>query len=342
MKFFVPAVGFRIRLTQDWKFDLYYEYRNKTLLVQQGVKLEGYFYSSYIDGDYSKGLKSVQVTLPAGTVLEVDRVYVRTMSKSATKKEDDYDSLTFRLIDPKTGKGKIRFWAKLADVNTIEYELPPDFTAGKDAAYARALAPKKFKPNTLLDQVHAGIRRYNGERYYDDEDMKAPAWMTVDVAKQLKAVADEWNRVHIPLDKARFEAERERRMAELKYQFQTGHLSIPLAMRDIIRTFDDYVKHFPHDHYLHEWRDNDNCRKWDYVLNYNILSGYYATCTFSRNTETQECCRTFRPKKDDGMPRGLQGKPDMTHLWVKVYTNPADTEIVRVEAGVDAPKEKAA
>jgi hypothetical protein len=66
------------------------------------------------DARYGKAIKDV--TLAAGTGLRVDRIYVR-------KGIADFDSLTFVVTDSpqKVLKGK-RFWAKLADVNKIEFD----------------------------------------------------------------------------------------------------------------------------------------------------------------------------------------------------------------------------
>jgi hypothetical protein len=76
--------------------------------------------------------EKLTVTLPVGTVLAVDRLYIR-------KGASDYSSITFyakelgEVIIPgsrwswgnqKATKRKAqRFWAKLADCNTIEFEL---------------------------------------------------------------------------------------------------------------------------------------------------------------------------------------------------------------------------
>jgi hypothetical protein len=69
--------------------------------------------------------RTIPVTLPTGTQLKVDRIYIR-------KGASDYSSLTFYIqqtslpaLQPvKKGgkafsKGRKRFWAKLADVNTM-------------------------------------------------------------------------------------------------------------------------------------------------------------------------------------------------------------------------------
>jgi len=61
----------------------------------------------------SKDQTPIKVSLPKGTVLAVDRIYIRQQAS-------DFDSVTFRLQSTPGGKkGKPRFWAKLSDVNKI-------------------------------------------------------------------------------------------------------------------------------------------------------------------------------------------------------------------------------
>jgi hypothetical protein len=61
--------------------------------------------------------KSIKVVLPRTTILKVDRIYVR-------KGASEYNSLSFVLKKaPFYFKGKVRFWAKLPDVNKIEFEF---------------------------------------------------------------------------------------------------------------------------------------------------------------------------------------------------------------------------
>jgi len=74
------------------------------------------------------GKELITVTIPAGTVLKIDRIYIR-------RGLSEYSSLTFsthdlgntELINPYRAKSKkklssIRFWAKLADCNNINCE----------------------------------------------------------------------------------------------------------------------------------------------------------------------------------------------------------------------------
>lgn len=114
--FYIPTIGERIKLVQDWTFTLYDEYRNEGMIEVLGLK-----------HDYwSRGAKNLgEVTLPAGTVLTVSRIYVRSGLK-------DYDSVTFivnkkgcpdpRIANSKTGK-QIRFWVKLNDINGTFFEI---------------------------------------------------------------------------------------------------------------------------------------------------------------------------------------------------------------------------
>lgn len=118
---YIPEIGDVIVLTQPWTFDLYNEYRNETMME---------FIGDTRSCHYSAVYSGIPVTLEAGTKLKIDRIYVR-------KGKGDYSSITF--IDQKnyiparietysngtTGKiprKKLRFWAKLEDVNTMEFD----------------------------------------------------------------------------------------------------------------------------------------------------------------------------------------------------------------------------
>lgn len=104
MKIYVPSVGTELMVLKPWTFDLYHEYRNRTLIEHFGLE-------SVFDYRHPEDVESVMVTIPVGTVLRVSRVYIRQGSP-------DYDSLTFRSSN--LGKKAVRFWAKLEDVNTLD------------------------------------------------------------------------------------------------------------------------------------------------------------------------------------------------------------------------------
>lgn len=137
---FIPEIGTSIILRNPWEFMLHTESRNEALAIAAGFNYDmAYSWrrntsdaelskrNGWIKYGYSEWEKTV--TLPAGAILTVDRVYIR-------KGNDDYSSLSFNLnrksVCPEfsdfaknihTLKGRCRFWAKLDDVNTIEFDL---------------------------------------------------------------------------------------------------------------------------------------------------------------------------------------------------------------------------
>ena len=60
-------------------------------------------------------------TLPAGTILKIDRIYIR-------KGKSEFDSITFVIKKhPDDKRGALirgRFWAKLPEVNGIHFQIP--------------------------------------------------------------------------------------------------------------------------------------------------------------------------------------------------------------------------
>ena len=126
MKLYVPACGDRIVLTKPWTFTLYLEYRNVDFakarkLAKPKSGPNGWAWNQYAE---DRTLKRMEVTLPAGIVLECDRVYIRQSNRTAASEDDDYDSLSWRVISEGGKKvTKQRFWAKLADCNGMDYQL---------------------------------------------------------------------------------------------------------------------------------------------------------------------------------------------------------------------------
>ena len=120
-KLFVPACGDRLILTAPWEFPLYLEHRNMQFAVEVGL------YEPAVVGQRSR-YKKVQAVLPAGTMIECDRVYIRTFNKSAIKDENDFDSITWKIVVGGKAKQKLRFWTKLVNCLSIQYELQFDST----------------------------------------------------------------------------------------------------------------------------------------------------------------------------------------------------------------------
>lgn len=121
MKMYIPSLGDVIELTANWTFQLYNEYRNETLLCVMGDTRKP---------EYYKGITSVPCTIPAGAKLKIDRIFIR-------KGAEEFNSVTFLLVGEKTAKHTgldywnmkvtkpsrpVRFWAKLEDVNGMEFE----------------------------------------------------------------------------------------------------------------------------------------------------------------------------------------------------------------------------
>lgn len=102
----IPTIGSKIVLTSPWVFPLQHEHRNSefyTRLIQQNPKDEVTKVGASI---FEDNRSTPRVTLPKGTVLKIDRIYIRGRNR-------DFDSITFRAL-------KCRFWAKLKDVNNIQ------------------------------------------------------------------------------------------------------------------------------------------------------------------------------------------------------------------------------
>lgn len=117
---YVPDLKDELVLAQDWTFTLQEEHRNKTLITLIDPTYAGRYYPEYVPSvdprtgrHYGRYMPKLWTAiLPAGTKLLVERVYLR-------KGQEGFGSLTFTSVYQ--GK-KIRFWAKLADVNTMVIE----------------------------------------------------------------------------------------------------------------------------------------------------------------------------------------------------------------------------
>lgn len=124
LRFYIPQLNDRIRLTQDWSFKLHAEHRNRSLFELMKGSTKG------IVKDYwgsRESWNSRVVTLRAGCLLQVDRIFIR-------KGSEGFDSITFALIEmpesmnedvneyKRTKKTIARFWVKIHDANNIYFE----------------------------------------------------------------------------------------------------------------------------------------------------------------------------------------------------------------------------
>ena len=140
---YIPQVGDSLTLAHDWTFGTICEHRNESLFnaydippeqrwkkavegrsggrwVGVGLPLEHIGFDCWRPLD-----EPTTFTLPAGTILKVDRIYIR-------KGAGDYSSLTFlitdssdkRVVTKKKGGSApkaVRFWVHLDHANKIEF-----------------------------------------------------------------------------------------------------------------------------------------------------------------------------------------------------------------------------
>jgi hypothetical protein len=102
----IPVIGEEVTLAEDWTFALHNEYRNKTLFLAIGEKAPAPFWCG------TPGAETRNMTLEKGWTLTIDRIYIRRGAES-------FNSVTFKTSY--NGK-KVRFWAKLKDVNNMVIE----------------------------------------------------------------------------------------------------------------------------------------------------------------------------------------------------------------------------
>ncbi len=119
----IPALGSALVLTKKWTFPLYAERRNEKVWRHFFPNDKLTYPWGYKIG--RKELPSEIVSFPKGTVLKVDRLYIRKGVKS-------YDSVSFFATLP-DGKKPGRFWAKLEDVNNIMGDWAQDTIPRREA-----------------------------------------------------------------------------------------------------------------------------------------------------------------------------------------------------------------
>lgn len=112
MRLYIPEIGDEIELEKDWDFTLVNEFRNDALLEKFHPEKIKERRSSFDWKSYGKPVGTI--TLPKGTILKIDRIYVR-------KGASDYSSITFITIPPDKKEKKIRFFASLTEANKIEF-----------------------------------------------------------------------------------------------------------------------------------------------------------------------------------------------------------------------------
>jgi len=335
VKFFVPAVGYQIVLAADWNFSLYLEDRNDTCLkllapkVYEDVKSNWHNRSKSGKG-WPLDYKHESVMLPKGTKLEIDRVYVRTANK-AKEGSDNYDSITFKVVGEKS---KVRFWAKLEDVNNIEYELPDNFTAGKEAAVKAAKAPKKLTLKDITTTIDGALH------LYDREDKRNyPKWLTATAQGEIKHLLDTFNSFAIPIKRAESEARRQVAERDAKLRYAQGNF--PAYLKTTIKSVEEYVKwDLQHRNYnlrlQPEIDDKDLREDAARVIAYHLLSYYCVSKVQFKRRADGSAVRTWSFKVRDNVPTPPSIHAiDVSKYWLQVAVDPTETEIVSFSCGVD-------
>lgn len=115
MKLFIPTIGDVLSVTEPWPFTFHQggiNYRIFEELFELGEGRPKPAAGDIIQAYRRLDSRQFDLLLRMGTLLKVDRVYIR-------QNRSNYDSLTFRIL----GRTHCRFWAELKDVNHMRVEV---------------------------------------------------------------------------------------------------------------------------------------------------------------------------------------------------------------------------
>lgn len=120
---YIPVCGDRLQLVRPWTFSLVFERRNIQFAEAIGALPKILPRPWWREDCFDKELneyKQHEVTLPAGTILSCDRVYIR---QTMRQNKDSYDSITWRAYYPNKVKSIGRFWANMPDCFKIQFVI---------------------------------------------------------------------------------------------------------------------------------------------------------------------------------------------------------------------------
>jgi len=147
MRLHIPRTGDGARLLSDWDFALHQDWRNR----QFHDTIRGL--GASCGGSWQTGPAH---TLPAGTELVFDRVYIR-------QDKDEFASVTFVIKEHPTRDDMVgeRFWVKLDDANRLEIELTgsDNPVGGFAKATYQALLQARRSPEAAKRQEDASASR---------------------------------------------------------------------------------------------------------------------------------------------------------------------------------------
>ena len=122
MKLFVPVVGSKLKLLNNTDVTLKYAGQNTR------------FIEKMMGDELPLKNKTITLTLPAGMLLVVDRVYIRQGNGA------DFNSLTFKVdACEKSGIPKGRFFLSVDEVNTLDVDIVTAKPEKHSAKNARSL-----------------------------------------------------------------------------------------------------------------------------------------------------------------------------------------------------------
>lgn len=170
----IPSIGDELTLASAWTFPCFWEGRNHLFIEKMRPELMA-----------RRGqVESVAITLPAGAVLSVQRIYIRQGKK-------DFDSLTFSLrsvplpdaVDAEGAAGhkkprkakKVskkatgRFWVKLQDANKIQVARSGEDLAAQATELLKTLAASGLVDAAMKAKV---IPLPHGAKWMTDEEFR--------------------------------------------------------------------------------------------------------------------------------------------------------------------------
>lgn len=201
-RLYIPKLGDYIQLAEDWTFPLHIEGRNSSLWNVMEIEPPSYWNGwkfadeaeAKADATYQEfaahpdiNLKvkivenayrgqnyqveaTLNVTFPAGTILKMDRLYIR-------KNAREFDSVTFVVEQTSLFKGrKPRFWAKLEDANRMVLEdtnavaIPSPKRSEPKVAYRVTAASAPYRADSRIDAMQRTVHSaYRTSKFDDDE-----------------------------------------------------------------------------------------------------------------------------------------------------------------------------
>jgi hypothetical protein len=214
-RLFIPQVGNQLKLIANWDCKIFNDRLNKK--VFSGLNID-------VTGEDSRN-STVDITFPKGTVLKVDRLYVRAPASS-------YDSITFSIAScPIKSLVKARFWVKLMDANKIEFEeIIEDMDSHEKLKnlYRYVALKNEFKNSEHLNETDAVfVSKEIFEHYSKKNNNVLTAKIKLSAEEFLDTVAFEGRR-HYSYDRNQLAKLREEALAKVKTLFDeievTSHI----------------------------------------------------------------------------------------------------------------------